>query len=125
MLSENFRNVAIELDEMAMGVGGEVVALTLQEAVRAEITEALERQSVVKLTVPGEMPSDIDVTTNPGELAAALAKFTSIVDIWVDRCPASTTGAPVTPRIQQITDPELAELWRAVQVIKKALIYAF
>lgn len=52
-------------------------------------------------------------------LKQAAEKFNSIIDGIELRCMAA--DGPVTPTLQEMNEKELLELWKAVQVIRKAL----
>ena len=53
-------------------------------------------------------------------LERAIAEFNKVVDLVEGRCMAA--DGPVTPTMQEITDGELARLWKAVQVIRRATV---
>jgi len=56
----------------------------------------------------------------PITLRRAIAEFNKVVDVVEGRCMAA--DGPVTPTMHEITDGELARLWKAVQVIRQATV---
>ncbi len=52
-------------------------------------------------------------------LAAEIAGFNAIIDRVENRCMA--TDGPVTPTLREMSEDELAALWRHVQAIRAGL----